>query len=319
MKPLKKEQWFKITALAITAVVVSTAILVGMALLLTSCDSVESAMEFFTLNIHPAAPSTYDVGNPTNRYRAGYFDNVTGLKYFSTDNGSIGELWVTDNTSIHTIDGSGFGGLPGPQGPAGPTGPQGGQGDPGIAVISTSTNTTITSGTLLGSDGTHITSVTNTLHTQGTDTTLGITSADIQIGSGYNINLINSLTSNGTWSGLVSSYTAGGTIVQWDLVYIDSSGKVEKANAGAAATVPVIGMATASVSTNDPVIILTYGYVRYDTWNWTVNGLIYASATAGQLTQTAPTGTGKQIDVVGVAITSHIILLNPNYMILELK
>ena len=94
------------------------------------CDSVQDAMDIWTKHIHPAAGSTYDIGDNATRYRHGYFDNVTahGL---AADNATLTELWIADNTSIHTADNSTFGG--GGAGAQGPIGPQGPAGDNGTA------------------------------------------------------------------------------------------------------------------------------------------------------------------------------------------
>ena len=50
--------------------------------------------------------------------------------------------------------------------------------------------------------------------------------------------------------------------------------------------------------------LIDFGYLRDDTWAWTVGGQIYISVTAttgNTLTQTAPSGAGDQVVVIGVA------------------
>ncbi len=49
-----------------------------------------------------------------------------------------------------------------------------------------------------------------------------------------------------------------------------------------------------------------------------MGGLVYASGTAGEMTQTPPNTTGDQVQVLGYAATAKIIYFNPNLMVLEL-
>jgi hypothetical protein len=151
----------------------------------------------------------------------------------------------------------------------------------------------------------------------------GTVGSNIALASGYNLNLVNALTTTNTWSGVTSTYTnnEGGTINRWQLVYLDSSGEMELAEGNASSTMPCVAIATASISNGSAGTFMTYGYARDDSdWSWTPNGLIFVSdGTAGALTQTAPTGTGHQVQVVGVAITAHIIYFYPQITIIGLK
>jgi hypothetical protein len=151
----------------------------------------------------------------------------------------------------------------------------------------------------------------------------GAVGSNISLASGYNLNLVNALTTTNTWSGVTSTYTnnAGSTINRWQLVYLDSSGEMELAEGNASVTMPCVAIATASISNGSSGTFMTYGYARDDSdWSWTPNGLIFVSdGTAGALTQTVPTGTGHQVQVVGVAITAHIIYFYPQITIIGLK
>ena len=57
--------------------------------------------------------------------------------------------------------------------------------------------------------------------------------------------------------------------------------------------------------------------MRDDTWTWTVGGLIYVSTTTGTLTQTAPSGTGDQVQVVGYATHADRMYFNPSLVLVE--
>jgi hypothetical protein len=136
-----------------------------------------------------------------------------------------------------------------------------------------------------------------THHTQNTDTLLATVSA---------------LSSDHTWNGVTSTMTAGASLTIGNLVYIGSDSKMELADADAATTMPCIAIATATIAENASGTFLMDGFMRDDSWNWTVNGLLYVDTTAGALTQTAPTGSGDQIQNVGIALTADIILFNPS-------
>jgi hypothetical protein len=65
--------------------------------------------------------------------------------------------------------------------------------------------------------------------------------------------------------------------------------------------------------------MLLRGYVYNSTWNWTgIGGELYLSTTAGEMTQTQPTGTGDIVRVVGYAISADLIYFNPSQDWIEL-
>lgn len=117
-----------------------------------------------------------------------------------------------------------------------------------------------------------------------------------------------------TFSGVtMPTVTAGETLAQWDVCYIKSDGKAWKADADAIATASAILIATAAISANATGTFGVLGLVRNDGWSaWTVGGLVYLSTTAGGMTQTAPTGTDKVVQVLGVAYAAKIIFFSPS-------
>lgn len=120
-------------------------------------------------------------------------------------------------------------------------------------------------------------------------------------------------------TGIKTTLTAGETTTIWQVGYVKSDGKIWLAKADAASTMPGCVLATGSISANASGTYLVRGIARDDSWAWTVGGLLYvSSATGGALTQTAPTGTGKQVQVVGVALSATTIMFMPNMMLLEL-
>lgn len=97
-----------------------------------------------------------------------------------------------------------------------------------------------------------------------------------------------------------------------EAMYVSGVDTANKADANAVATMPCIGLFV------DTDTILTYGTIRHDDWDWTVNAIIYVSAAAvGGLTETAPAGGGDQVQVVGVATNTDTIMVNPSYVLVE--
>ena len=121
--------------------------------------------------------------------------------------------------------------------------------------------------------------------------------------------------SDHTAGGLVAPMTAGATLAFGDAVYQKSDGEMHLGDADAAATSGVIAIAVASGSDGASSNFMFYGFLRDDTWNWTVGGLVYLSTTGSSgntLTQTAPSGTGDIVQILGVATHADRIFFNPS-------
>ncbi len=120
--------------------------------------------------------------------------------------------------------------------------------------------------------------------------------------------------------GLSSNYEASGikTTVTVDanstgigaLLYCASDGNYEEADADAAATMPVTALAL-ETGTGSKQVLLS-GAIRNDSWSLTPGGLVYASETTGAITQTAPSGTGDIVQVIGYAVSAIILYFNPS-------
>ena len=99
-------------------------------------------------------------------------------------------------------------------------------------------------------------------------------------------------------------------------LYMASDGNFDEADADSATTMPCRALAT-EAGTGSRVLLLQ-GFIRDDSWNWTVGGDIYISTTTGGLTQTAPSGSGDQVQKIGFAWTADIIYFSPgDYTIVE--
>ncbi len=113
-------------------------------------------------------------------------------------------------------------------------------------------------------------------------------------------------------NGIIVPLTAGETLAFGEVCYLKSDGKLWKADADATTTMPGLFMALATISADAAGDFLLYGFVRDDSWAWTVGAAIYVSATAGALTETAPTGAGDQVQKVGYATHADRMFFNPD-------
>jgi len=110
-------------------------------------------------------------------------------------------------------------------------------------------------------------------------------------------------TGSGWWYNGLAAETLGAR----KLVYLDTNGTWSLADADAAARFPVVGITLGAISSGKYGKILLKGYVGDGSWTWASLGAsVYASATAGELTQTEPT-MGTPIQIVALAQESDLI------------
>jgi len=98
--------------------------------------------------------------------------------------------------------------------------------------------------------------------------------------------------------------TAGEALGEHKLVYRGTLGTWLLADADALTTMPPLGITLEAIPMGNKGRILMNGYVADTSWSWTVGGSagkIYASETAGELTQTAPSTEGNVVQCVAIA------------------
>lgn len=105
------------------------------------------------------------------------------------------------------------------------------------------------------------------------------------------------------------TFTAGATVGQYKAVYVAADGDVEHADADALATSRVVGITTVSGDATDPITVVLAGILEGAVSGFTPGDPIFLSTTAGDLTQTAPSGSADCIVEVGLALTSTDILV----------
>ena len=122
-----------------------------------------------------------------------------------------------------------------------------------------------------------------------------------------------------TASGMKSSEVVGEAVAFGNLLYMKSDGKWWLADADAAATMPGARMALATASADASCAMLAIGWARNDDWAWTVGSLLYASTTPGAMTETAPSGTGDQVQVLGLAYGADNVWFAPSLVTAEVS
>ncbi len=191
------------------------------------------------------------------------------------------KIWVRGNS--HSVKVNVISGR-GPQGPAGPAGNDGADGD--------------------------LTDVVGDLTPQ-----LG---GDLDMNKKH-IQFSPNLTSDLTASGIMVSTTVDANATGFGAaLFMNSDGLgFDEADADAASTMPCRALAIESGTGTKKILL--QGFARKDAWNWSVGGDIFVSTTTGALTQTAPSGTGDQVQKVGFAWSADIIYFNPDYTVVEVS
>lgn len=135
---------------------------------------------------------------------------------------------------------------------------------------------------------------------------------------GENIDLEETLGTNGTWCGHTCNGVAGEDVVFPNLCYLESTGKFFETDADSAGTTDgFLVIASATIATDGTgVFILPGSFIRHDAWAWTKGGALYVSLTKNELTQTAPSSPGDQVRKVGYAVTADIIWFEPDSTII---
>ena len=110
--------------------------------------------------------------------------------------------------------------------------------------------------------------------------------------------------------------TAGAALSFGQVVYFASAdSKWELTDADAEATTkPRIAIVVSGAAEDAAIVLMGMGYIRKDDWDWSTPGapLFLDTATAGGLTETAPSGTGDCIRVAGYVVDANTIFFNPS-------
>lgn len=136
------------------------------------------------------------------------------------------------------------------------------------------------------------------------------------------IGLLNAPASNESGDGIFTIDTVGENVTAGEILYMAATGKYLKADADAVGTMPALVMAMEAISADAAGKLLHIGYFRHDTWTWALGAgaanLLFASITPGAMSQTAPVGSGDQVQVVGYVITEDIVFFSPSFELVEI-
>jgi len=126
----------------------------------------------------------------------------------------------------------------------------------------------------------------------------------------HSITLNSSPSSDHTANGDIASMTVDANSTGFGAaLHMDTDGHWIEADADADTTMPCAAIALETGTGTKKVLLR--GFIRDDTWNWTIGGVIYVSTTVGGLTQTAPSGSGDQVQVVGFAVSADVMYFSP--------
>lgn len=148
----------------------------------------------------------------------------------------------------------------------------------------------------------------------------GTMTGNITLAENASIALDPAGSADGKYTGITVTATAGYTQAFGDLVYLDptdSRWEAVDANSAAAADGDargILGMVVSAGTDGNACTILLQGIIRADAKfpTFTINNPIYASETAGSVTQTQPTTTDVVIRVVGFALTADEMYFSPS-------
>jgi len=94
------------------------------------------------------------------------------------------------------------------------------------------------------------------------------------------------------------------------LVYLNISGQWVLADSDTVSTMPVIGITQHAIVSGQKGVIFLHGFIGDSSWTWTSGASIFATATPGELSQTAPTSIRQ---TMGYAWNSTMMYFNPKF------
>ena len=123
---------------------------------------------------------------------------------------------------------------------------------------------------------------------------------------------------NQTGSGITTTMTVDSTSTVFaTALYIGANGDLEYADGSDSTSTPCIALALETGGGEKEVLL--GGFIRNDAWNWTdIGEPVYLSTTPGGLTQTAPSGSGEQVQIVGIAKSADIVYFKPDLVVVEI-
>jgi len=143
---------------------------------------------------------------------------------------------------------------------------------------------------------------------------------ELGLGENAGLGLDNALSGDGKYSGIVYAGVAGATLAFGDLCYKDpTDGRWELADSDVITAADgdcrgILGICVlAADADGDATKMLLFGVVRAATFPaFTINAQLFVSGTAGDITETIPTGLDDAIRCVGYALSAEDLYFNPS-------
>jgi hypothetical protein len=125
--------------------------------------------------------------------------------------------------------------------------------------------------------------------------------------------------SNGEYKGIIKVGTVGEDVSFGDILTYDfTSEEYLKADATDSTSIPARVIVCEDSTADSQCDLLSYGVITNSSWSWS-EGDIYVDTTSGTMTQTAPSGTGEFVQIVGYALTATSIFFDPDKTVIELS
>ena len=130
-------------------------------------------------------------------------------------------------------------------------------------------------------------------------------------------------TVHGQSSGFPMCGILGETLVYGDFIFCNRlDSRFLKCDPATKQAMPVIGVITTGGDENDPGIILTYGVLTNDNWNWNMSDpdkLVVYAGYNGTGTQEPISISGHYGQALGVPLSAKTLLFNPSYVLVASK
>ena len=128
------------------------------------------------------------------------------------------------------------------------------------------------------------------------------------------------LGSDHTYSGTIVSEAVGESVVFGNLVYKDlSEAEWKLADASALGTMPGAAIALETKGNGEVCKLLLEGYIRDDSWGWTVDDtkkFVWNSSTAGGISETATAVSTELVQKVGLILSATKIYFRPDWTLI---
>ena len=137
---------------------------------------------------------------------------------------------------------------------------------------------------------------------------------------GTQFNVTGQINTNWEWNGDVVLLKAhwNTSLSQGKLVYLGTNGTMRNTDADGSDTVPCIGITLEAITAGNYGLVLMRGWVYNSAWTLNEGKDVYVSTNAGDATPTIPSGSGDQVQVIGIGISEDLLYFNPDYTILEI-